>query len=220
MAMVSSIMPSLTRSAMKIFLSKCSAAVRGALHGFDRLFFRGTLRNLAYKYGLQHYLWANRILFKDFAQHSQRITAEVTEASLRVARAQGRPVIYLNTHQVDLEAEAKKIASQDHIHDGLICVFRRVEPCMSFQIHKHHTRKKLEITYRPRHCLHLYHYLVHPVFGFMHARIQTWFPFTAYVCLNGREWLARQMDQAGLSYQRRDNCFPWLEDVAQAQALC
>ena len=28
----------------------------------------------------------------------------------------------------------------------------------------------------------------------MNARIQTWFPFRIQICLNGREWLARQMD--------------------------
>ena len=43
--------------------------------------------------------------------------------------------------------------------------------------------------------------------------------FRVYVCLNGREWLARQMDQAGLRYVRRDNTFTWLEDLDQAQAL-
>jgi len=26
----------------------------------------------------------------------------------------------------------------------------------------------------------------------MHARVQTWFPFTIQICLNGREWLAQQ----------------------------
>jgi hypothetical protein len=30
------------------------------------------------------------------------------------------------------------------------------------------------------------------------------------ICLNGHEWLARQMDAAGLAYERRDNCFAWL----------
>jgi hypothetical protein len=39
------------------------------------------------------------------------------------------------------------------------------------------------------------------------------------VCLNGREWLARQLDAAGLEYVRQDNCFPWIADWAQAQRL-
>lgn len=204
---------------MNAFLSKFGELVRGVLSGFDRLFFRGTLRNLAYQQGLQHYLWANRILYKDFAKHSEAVTQQVQDASLHLARQQGRPVEYFNSHNLDLEAEARKIATRDGIGHGLIAVFRRVEPCMSFQINKDRERQKLTITYRPRHCLYLYHYQIHPVFGFMHARIQTWFPFAIYICLNGREWLSRQMDQAGLHYQQRDNCFTWLEDVGRSQAL-
>lgn len=50
-------------------------------------------------------------------------------------------------------------------------------------------------------------------------RLQSWFPFTVHVCLNGREWLARQMDAAGLRYQRRENCFAWIEDLPAAQRL-
>jgi hypothetical protein len=205
---------------MNTFLSKFRDVVRGVLNGFDRLFFRGTLRNLAYREGLQHYLWANNVLYKNFAKHSEAVSQQLEEASLRQAREQGRPVDYLNRHTIELDAEAQKIAARDGIRAGLICVFRRVEPCMSFQINKDRNLQKLKITYRPRQCLHLYHYQIHPVFGFMHARIQTWFPFAVYICLNGREWLSRQMDAAGLDYQRRDNCFTWLEDVSQAQALC
>ena len=54
--------------------------------------------------------------------------------------------------------------------------------------------------------------------GFLHL-LQTWFPFLAQICFNGREWLARQLDQAGMKYRRRDNCFEWLEEVTGAQRL-
>jgi hypothetical protein len=49
---------------MRSFLSKFASVVRGTLSGFDRLFFRGTLRNLAHVHGLQGYLWFNRIPYK------------------------------------------------------------------------------------------------------------------------------------------------------------
>jgi hypothetical protein len=53
----------------------------------------------------------------------------------------------------------------------------------------------------------------------MSARIQTWFPFRIQICVNGREWLARSMDAAGLHYLQRDNCFTWLEHPERAQQL-
>jgi hypothetical protein len=204
---------------MRSFLSKFASVVRGVLNGFDRLFFAGSLRRLSHCRGLQNYLWWQHILYKDFAAHSQEVSARIEAASLRQAQRLGREIRYLNSAQHSKEDIARQIADRDRIKNGLICVLRSVDPCMSFQINKNHKTRKLEIVYRQRKCLHLYHYQIHPVFGFMHARIQTWFPFRVYVCINGREWLARQMDQARLHYQRRDNTFTWLEDVAQAQAL-
>ena len=112
---------------------------------------------------------------------------------------------------------ARSIAAQEGIGDGLGCVLSCVEPCWSFQIHCNRENKKLELKPRYRKCLFLYHYQMHPVFGFMSARIQTGFPFPVQVCLNGREWLARQMDAAGLEYVRQDNCFPWIADWGKGQ---
>ena len=77
----------------------------------------------------------------------------------------------------------------------------------------------MELEPRLRKCLFLYHCSIHPRLGFLNARIQTWFPFSIQICLNGREWLARQMDAQGVRYARQDNCFPWIEDFARAQRL-
>jgi hypothetical protein len=179
----------------------------------------GSLRRIAYRRGLQGYLWFNQVRYKDFAEHSEKVTARVVDASLRQARELGREIRYLNSNVRGKDNIARGIAERDRIRNGLVCVLSSVDPCMSVQILKNRATKKLEVAYRKRKCLHLYHYQIHPVFGFMHARIQTWFPFRVYICINGREWLARQMDQVGLHYVRRKNTFTWLEDVAQAQAL-
>ncbi len=37
----------------------------------------------------------------------------------------------------------------------------------------------------------------------MHVRLQTWLPMTIQVCINGREYLARRMDKAGMRYEKR-----------------
>jgi hypothetical protein len=68
-------------------------------------------------------------------------------------------------------------------------------------------------------CLHLYFYIVDRDFGLMHIRLQTWLPLTIQVCMNGREWLARQMQRAGIEYEQKDNCFTRIADLPRAQAL-
>jgi hypothetical protein len=56
-------------------------------------------------------------------------------------------------------------------------------------------------------------------FGFMHVKIQTWFPFEIQVYVNGREFIARQLDKCGVRYERYDNCFTWIEDIEKAQKI-
>jgi hypothetical protein len=53
----------------------------------------------------------------------------------------------------------------------------------------------------------------------MSARLQTWFPLTIQVRLNGREWLARQLTQEGMAFQQQGNCFTWIEDPHRAQEI-
>jgi len=201
------------------FIAKHENKITGTLSGFDRLVFRGALRSIAYHEGMQRYLWANQVLLKDFGSHAEQVSRRLKEASWAEAERQGRPVKYLNSSRVSKEEIARGIAAQEGIHDGLVCVLSCVEPCWSFEIHRNHETKKLELEPRYRKCLFLYHYWQHPVLGFLNARIQTWFPFPVQICLNGREWLARQMDAAGLEYVRQDNCFPWIADWSKAQRL-
>jgi hypothetical protein len=204
---------------MRSFLTKFATLVSGVLSGFDRLALVGRRRGISYRRGLQNYLWAKRILVKDFAQHRAQVSAQLEQASLRLAREKGREIRYLNSAQHRKEDIAREMAARDHIDNGLICVLRSVDPCMSFHVRRNAKTRQLEVGYRPRKGIHRYHDQIHPIFGFMHARIQTWFPFRVDVCLNGREWLARQLDDARLKYVRRKNTFTGLEDVAAAQAL-
>jgi hypothetical protein len=201
------------------FITKHADAITGVLSGFDRLVFRGILRPISYPNGLKRLLWKNNVLLKDFGPYAQRFTTQVKEASCRAALKQGRPVEYLRSSDIDKEAVALKIMKRDHITSGLIAVLTALEPCTSFDIFKNKSTHRLELVSRFRKGLAVYHYFIDPVFGFMNARIQSWLPCPIQICLNGREWLARMMDQAKLAYTRRDNCFARLGDVAAAQKL-
>jgi hypothetical protein len=204
---------------MHEFIAKHQDKIAGTLAGFDRLVFRGHLRSISHPQGMMSYLWTNQVLLKNFGAHVEKVTERLKQASLAEAKASRRPVQYLNSSQIDKEAIARKILAQDGVRNGLVCVLSCLEPCWKFEIHRNRLRKKLELQLRPGKCLFLYHYQVHPVFGFLNARIQTWFPFSIQICLNGREWLARQMQAAALDYLQQDNCFPWIADWTKAQPL-
>lgn len=204
---------------MKSFVQTLAGLVFGVLSGFDRMMFRGHLRELSYAGGMKRYCHFNHVKLVDFGKHAEQMTERLIEASQAEAHHLGRPIEYLPSAKVRKEDLARSIAQRDNITDGLIAVFRCVEPCPSFALRGNRATKKLEFRREMRKCLHLYHYYQHPEFGFLYARVQTWFPFALQIGLNGREWLSRQLDRAGLAYRRHDNCISWVEDMAQAQAL-
>ena len=204
---------------MKAFLRVFAGLVLGVLHGFDRLVFRGHLRLLTPVRGMECHLHANGILYKDFDAYVQRKTQQLIEASLDSARQQGRPVIYLGSCNIDKEAEAAKVAARDGIREGLICVFKCVEPCWTFEMHRNRERRMLEVQGKFGKCSFLYHYFQHPEFGAMYGRVQTWFPFAMQIGINGREWLCRQLQKEGRAYRRYDNKVTWVDDLPRAQQL-
>jgi hypothetical protein len=165
---------------------------------------------------MNHYCNANYVLRKQFKEHAKAATAQVMQASLEEAKRCGR-FRYLNSSHIDKDQVARAIADEHHVNEGLVCVLQSIETCWAFDVNS--VNGVLKVQGERSKCSFLYHYYLHPVFGWMFVRLQTWFPFEIQVYVNGREWLARHMDRAGLSYRRSDNKFLWVEDWPRAQAL-
>jgi len=203
---------------MKSFLQRFALLVAGVLQGFDRLVFKGKLPTLYGPEGMNCLLSANRVLRKDFKTYAHDVTAKVVEASLvSEAKDVGR-YHYLHSSKINKEKFAREVAAKHRVKAGLVCVLQCVEPCWTFDKAK---TKEGHVTIRgePGKCSHLYHYYLHPQFGWMYVRLQTWFPFEIQVGINGREWLSRQMDQEKLPYLRSDNKFLCVKDWQRAQQL-
>jgi hypothetical protein len=203
---------------MLSFIQRHWDKISGVLHGFDRIRFRGTLRAIAHSWGLRNHLQVNRVLVKDFKDYVLFCTQSILRAAERTAKEQNRPFLYLQQSTTRKEDLARQIAQRDGVTKGLIAVFRTLENCWSFEVVSNGSGF-LQLRSGPRKCLHYYHYFLDPDFGLMHARVQSWLPFTIHVCLNGRDWLARQMDRAGIRYVQRDNCFVEIDNFARAQRL-
>ena len=204
---------------MDQFISKHRESIAGVLSGWDRLVLRGTYRVLAATSGMMYYLTTKGIKFREFMDHGKAMTATLLDASYAAARRMERPCVYLESSRENKEERALSILRDSPVAKGLVCILSCVEPCRTYEIGRNAEKQSPELKSKLGKCLHLYHYYLHPHFGWMNARIQTWFPFSVQICLNGREWLARRMDKAGLKYERYDNCFPWIEDFPRAQCL-
>src|SRR5262245_15055701 len=204
---------------MERFVARYRPLVTSILSGFDRLVLRGTLIPLVRERGMQTFLSKAGVKLLDFKSFVLSTSERVKEAALRETREAKRPVRYLESSHVDKEELARKLDAERPVREGPICALTVVEPCTSFEYHRSPIVAERGLKPRRRKCLHVYQYLRHPTFGFMNARIQTWFPFGVQVCLNGREWLAQALRRLGIRFQRIDNCFVKLQDAKRAQRL-
>jgi hypothetical protein len=204
---------------MKTFLSRFASLITGVLSGFDRLVFRGSLLPLMRPRGMHDFLGRSDIRLLDFGTYADEVSTRVKGAALAAARDAGRPMRYLSSSRDSKEELATRILQEQPVDGGVVCALYVVEPCRAFEYHRSKVEAERGLRLVNRKCLHVYQYRLHPTFGFMSARIQTWFPFNVQVCLNGREWLARQLTAAGIGFVRHDNCILAVDDLDRASAL-
>lgn len=204
---------------MERFLEVYRDRIVGTISGFDRMLFRGTLRGLAYPLGLLGWLSAHSVLLKNFGPFANMISTHLKNHAQQLAEAAGRPFEYIASPGLSKEGLAESIRQRDNITHGLVCVLSCVEPCQTYEVRRNAKTKHLDLVRATRKCLHLYFYFVDREFGMMHVRLQTWLPMTMQLCINGREYLARQLDAAKIGYERRDNCFTRIDNLPAAQRL-
>ncbi len=208
-----------TSDAPSPFVTQHAADVIGVLSGFDRLRLMATLRPLYQPSLMMRYLSRTGILLKHFATFAAGWTERVRAAAHQLAEQSGRPLTCLHGSSQRKELLARALARRDGLSSGLIGIWSVVEPCLTYFVRRDRAQKQLVLRLEPGKCLHYYFYFLHEQLGLSHLRLQTWFPFALHACINGRHWLASQLDQAGIGYVQRENCFTWIEDVAKAQAL-
>jgi len=197
------------------FRDKC----KGYLSTFDRMIIKGHFCFMHKKENRYYLLSQEKVLLKDFGKFAQKITGQIKDNAIKIAEEANRPYIYLNSPKASKEKMARNIMETDNIKQGLICVLSSVELCRSFQVVFNKERKELELNFMNRKCMYLYFYYLDEEFGFMHVRLQTWFPFEIQVYINGREYLSRELDDAGIAYERYENSFLSISDLEKAQEL-
>jgi len=200
------------------------AHCEGQLTMFDRVIFKGHLMRLYPTGNFSWFLRSQDVLLKDYRDYAQGVTRQLKAHAEALAAASGRPYQYLGQGYTAAQGQSKEelaraLAAQDGITDGLVCVLGVLELNTAFSVLGNRSTQQLEVVRERRQCLHLYFYYQDAEFGLIHIRLQTWFPFEVQIYVNGREWLARQLDAQGIGYERYDNCFLHLADVTVAQTL-
>ncbi len=67
---------------------------------------------------------------------------------------------------------------------------------------------------------HFYFYCLDRDFGPFFLKFCTYFPYTAKLCLNGHEYVKRQLTRKGIAHEAPDNAVVSCQDPERLQALC
>lgn len=200
---------------MKDFIEQHQSKIKGVLSCFDRLLFRGYLP-VQTGQGMAAFLLRRHLQFRNLksflVEHSDKLRSHAE----RMAADAGRPFEYLEK-KIPMERRARQIAAEDGITNGLVCIFRVLQPCRSFSFKFQKGSGYVQSARRK--CLHLYYYFMDPQFGLIHVKVQTWFPMTMQVYVNGQEWLARKLTANGIGFTMLDNVFVAVDDLERAQAF-
>ncbi|KIG12381.1 hypothetical protein DB30_01540 [Enhygromyxa salina] len=65
-----------------------------------------------------------------------------------------------------------------------------------------------------------YFYCVDEDFGPFFLKFGSYFPYTGRLCINGHEYVKRQLSKRGIGYEALDNGIAWCEDPKALQLIC
>ena len=204
---------------MNLFVTKFRDSITGILKTFDRMLFRGTLLNLVTVEGLRCYLNVLGIPRSRWGDHLKAMGDQVETRALATAKLLGVDTPFVGSSDIRKEDLVREIARKKGITQGPIVLLRAKETGKSYRVVHNKTADRVFLADIRNPHLHLYFYGINPTFGLMHVRLQTWFPFNIQVCMNGHEYLACEMQKAGVEYVKQDNRFTHIADFDKAQEL-
>jgi hypothetical protein len=195
------------------FTQKFADSILAVLHCHDRVIFKGYLP--FFRDDDLHRLsdWELRMRRKDFIPFLEERSEELVDHAKQMA---GEHYHYFEG-KPDKEALIRKEIHQRGLTEGLVAVLCCKETCRGVKLRYGQGKPTLYFTKRPQRVL--YYYFLDADFGLIHVRVQTFFPYTVQVYVNGHDWLARQMAKRHLTFHQEDNAFTRLDHPDKAQRL-
>ncbi|QVL33814.1 hypothetical protein KIH39_07880 [Telmatocola sphagniphila] len=198
------------------FTKKFADSILSVLECHDRVIFKGYLP--FFKNGDLHRLCDSGLGMrrKDFVPFLEGLSEELVEHGKRVAAEAGAPYRFLQGEHTKEQIIREEIAKRS-LKEGLVAVLCCMETGRGVKLRPGKDRPELYFTSRPQRVV--YFYSLDPEFGLIHVRIQTFFPYSVQVYVNGHDWLARQMNEKQIGFLQSDNAFVQLDNPEAAQRL-
>jgi len=201
---------------MNRFVERFTSSIVSVLGCHDRVIFRGHLP-FGGDENLNRFVdYALKIKRKDFLPFLEPLSESLVDHAKDLAQHANAPYRHFEA-KPDKEKLIHKLLREKPHDDGLVAVLCCKEHCRTVKLLHGKQRPRLAFRARPQRVL--YFYFLDPDFGLMYVRVQTMFPFTAQIYVNGHEWLARQMHKRRIDFVQADNAFVDIDGFDKAQEI-
>jgi hypothetical protein len=201
---------------MNRFVERFTSSIVSILGCHDRVIFRGHLP-FGGDENLNRFVdYALKIKRKDFLPFLEPLSESLVDHAKDLAQQANAPYHHFEA-KPDKEKLIHKLLRDKPHDDGLVAVLCCKEHCRTVKLM--HGKQRPRLAFRPRPQRVLYFYFLDPDFGLMYVRVQTMFPFTAQIYVNGHDWLARQMHKRRIDFVQADNAFVDIDGFDKAQEI-
>jgi hypothetical protein len=205
---------------MPLLTERYARQIAGVLSCYDRIVITGTLPGVCFPEGMARHLRVQGVRVFDYPRFVEPLRNAIRENAARLAQEHGLAIEFVRAvGAFRKEDRIKAVLAQRGTAPGLVHIFSAMEPCPAFMPWTDKATGKTSLRYKDGKCLHFYFYFIDAAFGLCYLRVPTWAPFRLQFYCNGHNWLAGQLDQAGIACQQLDNTFSSIADWQRAQAL-
>lgn len=184
----------------------------------DRMYLNGYIGGLATSGGLVNFM--RERLGKPIP--SPVVLGQVTTMfrdAVRVMAERERIPIYQFDHKERKDDIANRTRTERGIRDGIVFIGVAQEKAKTYQGKK--INGQMEFTRdKTAYVNHYYFYIDDADAGPLFIKVCSYAPWGIKFCLNGHEWVKRQMEKQGIAFEALDNGFLSCEDPKKLQATC
>ena len=151
----------------------------------------------------------------------QKITQDFAKKMKEYAAEQEIPWVKFE-HGQRKDDIANGMRSKRPVRDGVVFIGVAQEKAHAFKATKRDKTGYVGFEYG-RQSVYVNHYYVYfddAEFGPGFIKICSYAPWGVKICLNGHEWVKRQLEKRGIAFESLDNGFLWCADPEGMQAVC
>jgi hypothetical protein len=191
------------------------------LEAIDRMYLNGYVPSLQTGGGVAYFMKQHLGARVPSTTMVAPLTQRFVDAMERFASTEGVDLITFEKHQRKDDVAQKYLAAFDR-DEGVLFIGKAQEKASVFRTEKRRNADGSTYPWIYRSTTpvnHYYIYILDRDFGPLFIKFSSYFPYAMKVCLNGHEWLKRQLTQRGIAYEPLDNGIRSTEEAARVQRI-